>query len=798
MLLKTKPLTLAVWRALGIAGSASLFLLATDAIAADAADASQTASGESAVVANTDSAATPQAASADKHSKDKKDKKDGKQAKSRQLETVVVTAQRRKENPQKVPSAITAISGETLIDSGVGREANDIMQYVPNASAATSGGHTRPRWWIRGVGSGTQGLDSPSPVGVYQDDVYISNANATAGPIYDLDHVEILRGPQGTLWGKNTTGGAINFVSKRPSFDNDGYAKLDVGSHGSTIVEGAVGGAVVDQTVAARASFHDEDTDGGFHDATLGNKAVGIKDTSARVQFLAKLGDDGEALLNVHERQYRGTGDNAAVIGTGVGGAYWNAGGLTYIPNSTRYAVSTNAPTYTNIDQNGIDLNLKWRLPHGLELTSITAYEAFKQNSQADSDNTPIELSRSWTQANSNQFSQEFRLASPRETWGNWVTGLHYFNENINSNAATGTLPTGQTPAGRNIAYSNTFFKQATESYAIFGSTTFNITDAFSVATGLRWSTEEKDINFKSYSLPAGAVYNNQTSWWLPSSVTNYPTTPVASQLASNTWSDFTYDVTPEYRLTEHQRVYLKYAKGFRGGGYNTGATTQSAISTLSPEFLTSYEAGYKSEWLDGRLNFNANVFHYIYDDMQINAVVPSPTGPSSQLRNAAKGGATGAEFELDSLITSNLRFHAGLGLLDAKFKDFKDVNGNYSGNHFVRAPKASSVAGLEYTIPLRSGNDVVLATDWTYTTRQFFYSNNQTDPNLQQAGYGLGNVRASYVTAGKKLTLTTYLNNVTDQLYKQHALPGTSGATGDSVYYGDGRTGGVAVTVRW
>src|SRR5690606_680086 len=159
-------------------------------------------------------------------------------AAGRVLGTVTVTAQRREETVQEVPTAISVLSGKDLLDSGIGKGAAEVLSYVPNASAGTQL-HGRPRWWIRGVGTGVQSLDTPNPVGIYLDDVYISNASATGFPLFDIDRVEVLRGPQGTLWGKNTTGGAINFISKKPSFSPDGYLKVDYGTYEDKTIEGA-------------------------------------------------------------------------------------------------------------------------------------------------------------------------------------------------------------------------------------------------------------------------------------------------------------------------------------------------------------------------------------------------------------------------------------------------------------------------------------------------------------------------------------------------------------------------------
>ena len=336
-----------------------------------------------------------------------------------QLKAVVVTAQRREETAQAVPTAISVVSGESLVDSGVGRSAGEVLNSVPSASAATQL-HGRPRWWIRGVGTGQQQLDFANPIGFYLDDVYISNASATGFPLFDLDRVEVLRGPQGTLWGKNTTGGAVSVVSRRPDFDsNDGYLKFDYGTFHDKLVEGASNGIIWSKRLAARASFHIESRDGRFDNLYDGRSAGEFQDAAARLQLLGKITDDLEALANVHVRKYTTNGAVATVIGSGASGAYRD----NYVPSTNLNDISTNAPNTSDVRQTGANLTLKWKL-QGYALTSITGFEEYKETTLSDGDYTPLEISRGWVDAVSRQYSEEVRLASPHADRLNWVAGL--------------------------------------------------------------------------------------------------------------------------------------------------------------------------------------------------------------------------------------------------------------------------------------------------------------------------------------------------------------------------------------
>lgn len=700
------------------------------------------------------------------------------------LEKVTVTAQKREESVQEVPAPISVLSGDKIREASL-NSANEITRYIPNASAGTVDGHGRPRWWIRGLGTGDQGANTVSPVGIYMDDVYISNISATGFPLFDLDRVEVLRGPQGTLWGKNTTGGAINFISKKPTFNEDGYYKLDVGSYANRVVEGAVGGALVDDKLAARVAIRHQGNDGYNENKANGNDRGALEDDAIRLQFLAVLSDDLEANVNFHSRRYHDTGSSSAV-NYGIGPNGNNQFG--YHVDPKQGDVYYNAKNSANIEQDGGNLNLIWQLGD-LELTSITAIESFKRDAVSDSDNTPLELQRGYAYADSRQYSQEFRLTSPRTDQLNWVAGLHYFKEDLDSKSASGALNNTYV----NRYYNRVAFDQTTESYALFGSVTYNFTDAFSLTGGLRWTQERKSIDLSRLANVGQASFGGG-DWWKPGNVTS-PLAVTARQDESNTWSDWTYDVTPEYKLSDNARVYFRYSKGFRSGGYNAGVTTQSTVATVDPEYLTAYELGFKSEWFDGRLNANANLFYYDYEDIQLNIVTTIDNQTVSRLANGAQGEAYGAEFELEAIPLENLHVNFGLGLLHTEFTDYTSGPNDYSGNSFVRAPNVSAVIGADYRIPLNVGGAVVLGTDWDTRSRQYFFTNDQTQ-NMRTGGYTLGNARVTYELPGAKTEITGYVHNLTDKEYRSHTLPGGFQSAG--VMFGDPRTFGVSLTSRF
>lgn len=727
------------------------------------------------------------------------------------LPSVTVTSQRREESIQEVKTAITAISGKELLDEGIGRSASEVLNYVPNASAGTQL-HGRPRWWIRGVGAGQQQFDLASPVGFYLDEVYISNASATGFPLFDLERVEVLRGPQGTLWGKNTTGGAVSIVSKKPSFNadsKDNYVKVDYGSYNDRIVQGGIGGVILDERLAGRVSFHQEDQDGRLKNDFNGTKDGGLTDGAIRGQLSAILTPNLEALLNVHYRKYETDGAITTTKSYSPDGVVRNG----YAPSKSITHVSTNAPDSSDASQNGINLNLKWQLGK-FALTSITAYEDYKNEILTDNDFTPLEISRSHTDAKSRQFTQEIRLASPKDNRWNWIAGAHYFNETVDFDTQGAKLPSASVPglagAPPGATYNSSVLNHKAESFALFGSNTYNFTDQLNATLGLRWTRETKEYDLNRRASTGVGSWSNLSQWW-----NSYTGAYAAagtlgsgtfSSKDSKTWNAFTYDITPEYKITPHDRVYAKYSHGVKSGGFNTAATSLAAVNTVKPEQLDAYELGYKSEWLDGRLNFNTSLFHYNYEDVQVNVVGFNANAGAtvSYLQNAKKATVNGAEFEVEVLPTENLHINASLGLLDTEYDELNVLNGgaDLKGRSLVRSPHVTAQLAADYKIPVQFGK-IVIGADARYQGKQYYFIDPQSSAreHLNQDGYTLTNARVSFATHNDKYVFTGYVNNLFDKEYKNHSLPAFNQANnvnGDNVYWAAPRTVGVSVTTRW
>jgi iron complex outermembrane recepter protein len=725
------------------------------------------------------------------------------------VDNIVVTAQRREQNVQQVPIAVTAIGGDRLLSNAI-LTANDVARLVPNLTGANGGGRVaRPRYFLRGVGVNDPSGNVVSPVGIYVDDVYLGDTAYDTFPLFDLERVEVLRGPQGTLWGKNTIGGAINYVSKKPTFDLGGYARVEAANFGSYAVQGAVGGGLIDNLLAARASFSYEDRGGYYRNLYDNSKEGGVRDEAVRLQFLLTPAPDLEAVLNLHARDLRDGGSPSYKIGTGPGGAdsygYVQTYGTTPRLGDPVDFDAPNPPLTLN--SKGVNLNVHYRLG-SINLTSITSYDQIRRSSLTDGDSTPNPAQVAHSAVRSHQFTQEVRLASDPDKRLSWTIGGHYFRENFKSDASTGTLVNIAAKPGFlpiRTAYQDTYFNQDTESFAAFGEATFKVTDRFRIAAGTRWTREEKSIALNGVQAVTGAtVFNNTGIWWLRNSVSSVLNRN-AVQNEDHTWSKVTYSVTPQYDFADNVRGYLRFATGFRSGGYNGNVTSQVAVNTVNPETLTDYEAGIKSEWFNNRLTVNLSAFKYSYDNIQVN-VQGSLNGQSATtLRNAANGKISGVEIEISARPTNRLTLRVNGGyLLEAKYTNFLTqvlVNNvlttvDASGNQIARAPRRTATLDAEYALPVWNGDEIRIGSDVDYRSHIFFNAVTQNDPLQEQGGFALVNARINYAFHGKHLTIGGYVTNLTNKDYYHNNNVPRNGAY--SLTLGPPRTYGITATANF
>jgi len=725
----------------------------------------------------------------------------------KQLGAVTVTAQRREQDIQDVPVPVTAVSGSYLETANM-TNSNDIARVVPNFSAQSSGGLTsKPRWFLRGIGSNDPSVNLEGPIGIYQDDVFIALASSQIFPIYDQQRVEVVSGPQGTLWGKNTDGGAINFVSQKPTFDYDGYAKLGFGNYGTRNIEAAVGGPIKDDALAARVSFRCDETNGYAHNNYTGSNQPNYTDCGGRIQLLALLADNFTALVNAHFASYKGSASPSYPIGIHAGGAD-NYGFIPTYGTDPQIGDSFYAG-YSNVtnDTAGASVTLNYQFDR-LKLTSISAIETAHDDLLQLPGTAPSPLvpnqSASYSTSDFRQVSEEIRLASPQTDRWNWLVGYMFFDSSLDYQSVSATIA-----PSTSTSYLSQPLHQADQSNALFGSTTYNFTDRLSLTAGLRYTRETKSVEeSRIVSGAAGSVvFNNQATFWPLSSVSSPLTTTNLS--AGGSWSQTTFDLTPQYKLSQDALVYARYATGFRSGGFNPAIAVTAGVPTIQaiqPETLTDYEVGFKSAWLDKRVIFNVSAFDYQLKNIQLNVQEPNPLGlpnqTTSTTQNAANGTVRGLEFEAQLLPTENLRLWTGLGFLDAHYTNFLTYQGttlvNASGNTFYRTPHSTVTLGADYRVPFFSaiGGSLLFSTDWSYRSHIFYNAVVQNDPVQQEGGYVLGNVSVTYTDPTKKWDLELYANNVLNRSYVILSQVAANGAYPTAL--GEPRYFGITGTYHW
>ncbi len=797
---------------------------AADATAADESAAKVTASSAEGVIQES------------KVSSDSAAKEGSSAGRGRALGAVVVTAQKRTQNLQEVPVAITAIRGDAVREKAI-LLSTDVERLVPNLSAEGGGRSGKPRWFLRGIGTNDPNQNQDGPLSIYVDEVVVGYQSSQSFPLYDLERVEVLRGPQGTLWGKNNTGGAIHYISKKPSFTSGGYTKLTYSpSDEGREIEAAYGGAIVEDVLAGRFSFYQESAEGYAKNEAgddLGASKYGpsTDDVNVRVQFLANITSNLDAHLILSTRRLNG-GDSSPSYPVGAttdplteltvvnpSGA-WLINGKPFTPSygsdpdyDDDYFDGTGS---SKVEFNNATLKFNWQLGDNT-LTSISAYNTREGNSFSLV-SVPLESysnrSSGFSALDTEQVTQELRLTSPQDQRLSWILGAYYYDLTAHNRSRTARFdfapsevsdPTYPAPANYR-QYSLSSWDQDSESKAVFGNARFCFTDDLSLIVGLRQTWEEKEITISSTTYRATHFnYLSQNGWYLPGGIAftaaglNVQPTVVGNE---KDWSEFTWDVTPEYRFSPNVLGYGRIAKGFRSGGFNSSINNGQVYET-DPETLIAYELGLKTSLFDDRLTLNTALFHYDIENIALNiqrAFWNSTTSTwTTSALGQSDGQVTGIEFEADSQVTSNWHLGGSLGYLQSKYTDFLyNIGGagpfDASGNSFYRTPELSFRVDTDYTIPFSFG-DLILSTDWSYRSKIYHNATVQHDPRQETPGYWIGNVRARYAPSDRAWEVAAYANNVLDEvsIYLRQIANPNSGTQPNS--FSQARSYGVSVT---
>ena len=644
---------------------------------------------------------------------------DGDQSEARVLEEIIVTATRRSETKQDVPISISVVGADDIDGSG-SINMQDISSLVPNFVFGQGNNEATSNISIRGIFSyvapGQVGFDQSASV--YVDGVYMGKQFAANADLGQTERVEVLRGPQGTLFGKNTVAGAVNIISRKPGNELEGGVSLNLGNRDLVHVTSNVNVPLVDDRLALRLSLGHRSQGGYVTNTFLDDDDIGSAEvTSGRVQLRFTPGERTTVDLNSDFF----SADNRDYIFEYIADNPLN--------DNKKFTKTNNHPETTDRELFGISLTVEHLFGNGYTFTSISGWRDDKVSFEADIEGNPLDIFAGTFIVEPQQFTQELRVASPTDKAYDFVAGLYYFDQeslsvDVLKPGKNFPFPPAAGPANQSQAVD-------AESIAAFVHANFHLSDALTVFAGVRYTDETKTL----------VVY--------PTVCTN-PITCIALRLPNHTepldapinatTKEPTWSVGLRYNIDDDIMVYGTVARGVKSAAFNKVREPVSALSAnllaAEAEFLTNYEIGAKTSWLERRLELNFAAFYMDYEDLQVRTTcVACGPIPVQTLSNAAAADSKGFELELSALATDNLLITAGLGYSDATYKEFTGVTDNRNR-----------------TLVDASGNDIPLAPNWTI---------NLALQHQARVGGGTLTSRLDYAFIDDRYSLTGVINDV-------------------------------------
>ncbi len=693
-------------------------------------------------------------------------------AETGKLDVITVTAERRAENIKDVPNSISTLSGEKLdvINSG-GQDVRSLAGRVPSLNIESSYGRAFPRFYLRGYGNTDFRLNASQPVALVLDDVAQENPILKGFPMFDIDQIEVLRGPQGTLFGANSPAGVVKFDSVKPRQTTEGYVNVSAAKYYTTSLEGAVN-APLNSDWAMRLSGQFQRRDDWVKNTVPGptRDLEGYEDDAVRLQFLYAPNKDFSALFNFHGRDLKGSARlfRANIIKPGTNDLV--AG---FDPSK----ISIDGKNDSRLKTQGGSMRLKWSLDK-FTLHSITGYESMDTLNRGDIDGgygnqfappsgpgfIPFSSETADGIPKHRQVTQEFRVESKYAGPLNWLGGLYFFHEDYKVESFSYDSPNG----GKQDGYERV--RQKDDSYAMFGALNYAVSPALKLRAGLRYTHDKKDFNVEDYNNSGFVPCVLVGKCTLAQLGAQGPLTAAPSN-GKTSW-----DVSGTYALSKDVSLYTRIANGFRAASVQ-GAGAFNNQSVANPETNTSYEAGVKADLFERKARVSFGVFKYTVKDQQLTAVGGSSN--SNILLNAKKTEGQGFELDTQAYITSNLLASLGVSYNDTKIKDKnlavsvcasctvtdpKTAGGLalIDGNPLPQAPKYTANFTLKYSIPTEGG-EWYAYTDWVYRSKVNFFlyeSTEFTGKSLTEGGARIG-----YIFGNGKYEVAVYGRNITNQI---------------------------------
>jgi iron complex outermembrane receptor protein len=674
------------------------------------------------------------------------------------LEVVTVTAERRTEKLKDVPIAVTTLSGEKLdVLNSSGEDVRVLSGRVPSLNIESSFGRAFPRFYIRGFGNTDFRLNASQPVSLVFDDVVLENPILKGFPVFDLQNIEVLAGPQGSLFGRNTPAGVVKFDSVKPSQKSDAYVSATVGSFGARTVEAAAN-LPLSGDWSARVSAQTQHRDGYVTNTVRPNeKLEGYDDSAIRLQALYAPSASFSALFNLHGRDINGTARlfRANIIQPGTNNL---------VSGFDINKVSIDGLNKQTLTSSGGSMRLKWVLDD-VNVYAITGLETVRSVSRGDVDGgygasyappygpgfIPFSSETADGIRDHHQWTQEVRVESRTQGPLKWQAGGYYFKEGYYLDAyAYNSVAPGNPLTGVITTH------QSNDAYALFGSVNYALSPVLTLRGGLRYTHDKKDLSTQN---AAGVVTSNGLA-------------------ASTDDGKVNFDVAATYVLTPDVNVYSRIATGFRGSSIQP-ASAFGALTQAGPETVTSYEVGTKADLFEHRARTSISAFHYDVANQQLTAV--GGASNSTSLVSAKKSMGQGLELSLDGYITDDLLITLGGSYNLTRIKDSGlsvfgcaactvtnpagATAGTYliNGNPLPNAPKYIANFTARYGIPSSSGGEYFVYTDWVYRSKVNFF----LYQSVEFTGKSLleGGLRAGYNWNGGKYEAAVFARNITNQI---------------------------------
>lgn len=719
---------------------------------------------------------------------------------------IVVTALRRSERLQDVPVSVTALGSAALSQQRL-QQVSDLAGSVPNLQASTVAGDGLPIFSLRGVSMSDFSFNQQGPVATYFDEVYKGSFPLLGLGMFDLERVEVLRGPQGTLYGKNTTGGAINFISKRPGHDSEAYLKLGYGNYNRYDADGAVQAGLGD-TLAARIAFTFSRADGWFKNLMPGKPdGSAVRQYGIRASLLFEPNDKLDFILRLttslqNPIEYGVLGEPVGSLGIG-NGVYEMFGASSYF----RTGLGRREMEADNIGRHrhrtyGSSLTGNWHVAEALTVTSVTSYDYGRLRVIDEADGTPLRVLEADLKGRGKQFSQDLRLSSDFDGPFNFIFGAYYnieklWNEtsagfysdiDVNGDGALTWEDCVDSGFAVSCIYRNNY-KQVRKSAAVYTDMNYKLSDRLILRGGIRYTQDRgKVVGYRAQiEGPDGVPIVNT----IPG---DDPFDFDASTSARFKKGTITGKVGVDFKTADNDLIYASFSRGYRANAFNAQAYFSPAeLNVAEPETVNAYELGFKSQFLDRAVTFNGAAFYYDYRDQQaisVNSVTHIQT-----LINIPKSRILGAEFELTVRPVQALRINVGVGILDTKIKEGSLNGTSLRGNQLPNAPKLSASAGFDWDIVETSGGKLSWGVNGSFTSKQYFDLFNTE--RTAQKGYALVNSQLSYRFADDRYGVSLWGKNIFNKYYARYSLD-LSGNGFDYTHLADPRTYGISFDAKF